>query len=129
MIITSSIPSCPRNTKAVCRPEKTGNGFGFGLVKPTDVARTLLARYYKDGSEILVYQGTRKNPRRLTPRECARLMGYPDTFRIPVSDTRAYQLFSQAAVVPMVEAAAKLMASLISQQESADRFATLSIPQ
>ena len=129
MIITSSIPSYPKNTKAVCRPKKTGNGFGFGLVKPTDVARTLSARYYKDGSEILAYQGARKNPRRLTPRECARLMGYPDTFRIPVSDTRAYQLFSQAAVVPMVEATAKLMASLISQQESADRFATLSIPQ
>jgi len=65
-----------------------GNGFGFGLVKPNDVTRTLSARYYKDGSEILVHQGTRKNPRRLTPRECARLMGYPDTFRIPVSDKR-----------------------------------------
>jgi len=88
-----------------------GNGFGFGLVKPGDVTRTLSARYYKDGSEILVYQGTRKNPRRLTPRECARLMGYPDTFRIPVSDTQAYKLFSQAAVAPMIEYAAKLMMS------------------
>jgi DNA (cytosine-5)-methyltransferase 1 len=96
-----------------------GNGFGFGLVKPTDVTRTLSARYYKDGSEILVYQGTRKNPRRLTPRECARLMGYPDTFRIPVSDTRAYQLFSQAAVVPMVEYAAKLMVSQLNLGEKA----------
>ncbi|MHB1237744.1 MAG: DNA (cytosine-5-)-methyltransferase [Gallionella sp.] len=96
-----------------------GNGFGFGLVKPTDVARTLSARYYKDGSEILVYQGTRKNPRRLTPRECARLMGYPDTFRIPVSDTRAYQLFSQAAVVPMIEYAAKLMMSQLNLGEKA----------
>ena len=96
-----------------------GNGFGFGLVKPSDVARTLSARYYKDGSEILVYQGTRKNPRRLTPRECARLMGYPDTFRIPVSDTRAYQLFSQAAVVPMVEYAAKLMVSQLNIGEKA----------
>lgn len=88
-----------------------GNGFGFGLVKPTDVARTLSARYYKDGSEILIHQGIRKTPRRLTPRECARLMGYADTFRIPVSDTCAYQLFSQAAVVPMVEYAAKLVVS------------------
>ncbi|KXS32515.1 MAG: Cytosine-specific methyltransferase [Candidatus Gallionella acididurans] len=96
-----------------------GNGFGFGLVKPTDVTRTLSARYYKDGSEILVYQGTRKNPRRLTPRECARLMGYPDTFRIPVSDTRAYQLFSQAAVVPMVKYAAKLMVSQLNLGEKA----------
>jgi len=96
-----------------------GNGFGFGLVKPNDVTRTLSARYYKDGSEILVYQGMRKNPRRLTPRECARLMGYPDTFRIPVSDTRAYQLFSQAAVVPMVEYAAKLMVSQLNLGEKA----------
>ncbi len=96
-----------------------GNGFGFGLVKPGDVTRTLSARYYKDGSEILVYQGARKNPRRLTPRECARLMGYPDTFRIPVSDTRAYQQLSQAAVVPMVEYAAKLMVSQLNLGEKA----------
>ena len=88
-----------------------GNGFGFGLVGPKQVARTLSARYHKDGSEILIDQGKRKNPRRLTPRECARLMGFPDTFRIPVSDTRAYRQFSDAAVIPMIEAAAKLMAS------------------
>lgn len=86
-----------------------GNGFGFGLVGSDDVARTLSARYYKDGSEILVYQGRRRNPRRLTPRECARLMGFPDKFRIPLSDTRAYLLLSQSSVVPMVETAAKLM--------------------
>ncbi len=106
-----------------------GNGFGFGLVKPGDVTRTLSARYYKDGSDILVYQGTRKNPRRLTPRECARLMGYPDTFRISVSNTQAYKLFSQAAVVPMIEATAKLMALFISTKESANRASTLSVPQ
>ncbi|PKO63479.1 MAG: hypothetical protein CVU23_10510 [Betaproteobacteria bacterium HGW-Betaproteobacteria-17] len=93
-----------------------GNGFGFGLVTPGNVARTLSTRYYKDGSEILVYQGENKNPRRLTPRECARLMGFPDTFRIPVSDTRAYQLFADAAVVPMIESAAKLMAPLITNE-------------
>ncbi|MGH8191408.1 MAG: DNA (cytosine-5-)-methyltransferase [Rhodanobacteraceae bacterium] len=84
-----------------------GNGFGFGLVDGESVARTLSARYYKDGSEILVSQGNRKRPRRLTPRECARLMGFPDTFKIPVSDTQAYQLFAHAAVVPMIEAVAK----------------------
>ncbi|HWG09923.1 MAG TPA: DNA (cytosine-5-)-methyltransferase [Rhodanobacteraceae bacterium] len=84
-----------------------GNGFGFGLVDGDGVARTLSARYYKDGSEILVSQGKRKRPRRLTPRECARLMGFPDTFKIPVSDTQAYQLFAHAAVVPMIEAVAK----------------------
>ena len=102
-----------------------GNGFGFGLVTPDSVTRTLSARYYKDGSEILVYQGEGTNPRRLTPRECARLMGFPDTFRIPVSDTRAYQLFSQAAVVPMIEATARLMTSFISHMESADGIIAL----
>jgi len=86
-----------------------GNGFGFGLVYPDSVARTLSARYYKDGSEILVYQGEGKNPRRLTPRECARLMGFPDTFRIPVSDTRAYKQFGNSVVVDVMKHAAKLM--------------------
>lgn len=86
-----------------------GNGFGFGLVGPDDVARTLSARYYKDGSEILVQQpGTR--PRRLTPRECARLMGFPDTYKIPVSDTQAYKQFGNSIVVPVVEAVASLVA-------------------
>lgn len=86
-----------------------GNGFGFGLVTPVDVARTLSARYYKDGSEILVSQGSRKNPRRLTPRECARLMGYSDDFRIPVSDTQAYKQFGNSVAVPVFEAVAKVM--------------------
>ena len=90
-----------------------GNGFGYGMVKPSDRARTLSARYHKDGSEILVYQ-TDKNPRRLTPRECARLMGFDqktDTtdFVIPVSDTRAYQQFGNSVIVPMFEAVAKHM--------------------
>jgi DNA (cytosine-5)-methyltransferase 1 len=86
-----------------------GNGFGFGLVTPQNVTRTLSARYYKDGSEILIYQGKRKNPRRLTPRECARLMGFPDTFRIPVSDTRAYQQFGNSVVVDVMSHVARLM--------------------
>lgn len=86
-----------------------GNGFGFGLVTPDDVARTLSARYYKDGSEILVSQGKRSNPRRLTPRECARLMGYGDDFRIPVSDTQAYKQFGNSVAVPVFEAVAKVM--------------------
>jgi DNA (cytosine-5)-methyltransferase 1 len=79
-----------------------GNGFGFGLVTPDKIARTLSARYHKDGSEILVHQGGRKNPRRLTPRECARLMGFPDSFKIPVSDTQAYRQFGNSVVVPVV---------------------------
>lgn len=86
-----------------------GNGFGFGLVGPKDITRTLSARYYKDGSEILVDQGKRKNPRRLTPRECARLMGFPDTYRIPVSDTRAYKQFGNSVVVDVMAHVAKLM--------------------
>lgn len=86
-----------------------GNGFGFGLVKPDSVARTLSARYYKDGSEILVYQGEGVNPRRLTPRECARLMGFPDSFRIPVSDTRAYKQFGNSVVVDVMAHVARLM--------------------
>jgi DNA (cytosine-5)-methyltransferase 1 len=86
-----------------------GNGFGFGLVTPNDVARTLSARYYKDGSEILVSQGKGKNPRRLTPRECARLMGYPDDFRIPVSDTQAYKQFGNSVAVPVFREVARIM--------------------
>ncbi|MDP9195966.1 MAG: DNA (cytosine-5-)-methyltransferase [Pseudomonadota bacterium] len=93
-----------------------GNGFGFGLCGPESVARTLSARYYKDGSEILVRQEG-KNPRRLTPRECARLMGFEKPgearFRIPVSDTQAYRQFGNAVVVPAVEAIARAMAPWI----------------
>ena len=86
-----------------------GNGFGFGLVKPDGVSRTLSARYYKDGSEILVYQGPRKRPRRLTPRECARLMGFPDEFIIPVSDTQAYKQFGNSVVMPVMREVARAM--------------------
>lgn len=89
-----------------------GNGFGYGLVTPEDTARTLSARYYKDGSEILVSRGKGKNPRRLTPRECARLMGFDNserTFSIPVSDTRAYRQFGNSVVVPVVSEVARIM--------------------
>jgi DNA (cytosine-5)-methyltransferase 1 len=86
-----------------------GNGFGFGLVGKDDIARTLSARYYKDGSEILIKRGPRSNPRRLTPRECARLMGFPPTWKIPVSDTQAYRQFGNSVVVPVVEAVAKIV--------------------
>lgn len=86
-----------------------GNGFGYGLVTRKDVARTLSARYYKDGSEILVSRGKGKNPRRLTPRECARIMGFPDTFRIPVSDTQAYRQFGNSVIVPVMREVARIM--------------------
>lgn len=95
-----------------------GNGFGFGLVGRQDTSRTLSARYYKDGSEILVRQ-RKKNPRRLTPRECARLMGFDGPgkrlFEIPVSDTQAYKQFGNAVVVPVVEAIAKAMQPCIEE--------------
>ncbi len=82
-----------------------GNGFGYGLFDRDSVTRTLSARYYKDGSEILI-KVPRSNPRRLTPRECARLMGFKDTFKIPVSDTQAYKQFGNSVAVPVVEAVA-----------------------
>ncbi len=88
---------------------KAGNGFGFGLVDGSDIARTLSARYYKDGSEILVSQGKRKRPRRLTPRECARLMGFPDDFIIPVSDTQAYRQFGNSVIMPVMKETARIM--------------------
>lgn len=102
-----------------------GNGFGFGLVGPNDRARTLSARYYKDGSEILVDRGfdfskpithednVKNRPRRLTPLECARLMGFSspkgNEFKIPVSDTQAYKQFGNSVVVPVFKAVAELM--------------------
>lgn len=89
--------------------QQAGNGFGFSRVTRADVARTLSARYYKDGSEILISRGPRKNPRRLTPRECARLMGFPDSFAIPVSDTQAYKQFGNSVVAPVVAALAQAM--------------------
>jgi DNA (cytosine-5)-methyltransferase 1 len=96
--------------------QAAGNGFGFSLFGPDDVARTLSARYYKDGSEILIAQPGNR-PRRLTPRECARLMGFERPgrpFRIPVSDTQAYRQFGNAVVVPVVEYLARAMAPHLS---------------
>ena len=93
-----------------------GNGFGFGLFTKSDVARTLSARYYKDGSEILILQRSHKNPRRLTPRECAKLMGFPSNFKIPVSDTQAYKQFGNSVVVPVVERIAKAVVATLKQQ-------------
>jgi len=92
-----------------------GNGFGFGLVTGGDVTRTLSARYHKDGSEILVAQNGGCIPRRLTPRECARLMGYPDSFKIVVSDTQAYRQFGNSVVVPVVERIASAVLRTLQQ--------------
>lgn len=96
---------------------RAGNGFGFGLADLNGVTRTLSARYYKDGSEILIPQSG-KNPRRLTPRECARLMGFPEWFSIPVSDTRAYKQFGNSVAVPVVsKLAAEIVAALNSSRK------------
>lgn len=92
--------------------KKAGNGFGYGLANLDGTTRTLSARYYKDGSEILVPQPG-KNPRRLTPRECARLMGFPDDFKIVCSDTRAYKQFGNSVVVPVIEKVAHKMAEIV----------------
>jgi DNA (cytosine-5)-methyltransferase 1 len=102
-----------------------GNGFGFGLVGPQDVSRTLSARYYKDGSEILIDRGAGRNPRRLTPRECARLMGFDKPgkaeFKIPVSDTQAYKQFGNSVAVPVIEAVARHMLPYIAAEAAQDQ--------
>lgn len=89
-----------------------GNGFGFGLFSGQDVARTLSARYHKDGSEILIQQKNTR-PRRLTPRECARIMGFDkkgeSNFNIPVSDTQAYRQFGNSVIVPVAKSVAEAM--------------------
>lgn len=94
-----------------------GNGFGYGIAPLDGVSRTLSARYYKDGSEILIEQPG-KNPRKLTPRECARLQGFPDSFKIPVSDTQAYKQFGNSVVVPLMENVAQLIVQTIQCCES-----------
>ena len=94
-----------------------GNGFGYGIAEPDGISRTHSARYYKDGSEILIAQKG-KNPRRLTPRECARLQGFPDSFVIPVSDTQAYRQFGNSVVVPLMSNVAELVAEKIAKLDS-----------
>lgn len=115
-----------------------GNGFGFSLVNKESITRTLSARYYKDGSEILIDRGFDINkdfhheeninnrPRRLKPRECARLMGFEKVkenhFRIPVSDTQAYKQFGNSVVVPVFSSIAKLMKPYIIKSKKAELF-------
>lgn len=99
---------------------EAGNGFGYGLAPLDGITRTLSARYYKDGSEILIEQKG-QNPRRLTPRECARLQGFPDSFKIPVSDTQAYQQFGNSVVVPLMSEVAKLIVKKLEQLDSNER--------
>jgi DNA (cytosine-5)-methyltransferase 1 len=103
-----------------------GNGFGFGLADPQGATRTLSARYHKDGAEILIPQEG-KNPRRLTPKECRRLMGFPEGFKIEVSNTQAYRQFGNAVVVPMVEHIAKALVAQL--RESSVSVAAEVVPE
>ena len=97
------------------RHREKGNGFGFGLADPNGTSRTLSARYYKDGSEILIPQSRGRNPRRLTPAECARLMGFDEKYEtnIVVSDTQAYRQFGNAIVPKVAEAVIKEVMSIL----------------
>ncbi len=97
-----------------------GNGFGYGFALSDGISRTLSARYYKDGSEILIPQEGR-NPRKLTPRECARLQGFPDSFIIPVSDTQAYKQFGNSVVVPLMSDVAYLVAKKLDTLDASQR--------
>ncbi|MBS8263845.1 DNA (cytosine-5-)-methyltransferase [Mesobacillus boroniphilus] len=96
--------------------KEKGNGFGFGLADPSSYSRTLSARYYKDGSEILISQGENKNPRRLTPRECAKLQGFPDSFKIADSDWAAYKQLGNSVAVPVVKKIAQKMLHALKEE-------------
>ena len=93
-----------------------GNGFGYGLADLNGITRTLSARYYKDGAEILIPQEG-KNPRKLTPRECARLQGYPDNFIVPVSDNQAYRQFGNSVVVPLMKSVSEQIVSELNRRQ------------
>lgn len=98
-----------------------GNGFGFSVFNAdSPYTNTISARYYKDGSEVLIEQGEGKNPRKLTPRECARLQGFPDEFIIPVSDSQAYKQFGNSVTVPVIEAIARNMLTAMYQVKMID---------
>lgn len=97
-----------------------GNGFGYGMPDLNGVSRTLSARYYKDGSEILINRGDGEIPRRLTPKECARLQGYPENFKITVSDTQAYKQFGNSVVVPLMSSIATLIVEKLNELKDID---------
>ncbi|MDD4519382.1 MAG: DNA (cytosine-5-)-methyltransferase [Alphaproteobacteria bacterium] len=97
---------------------RKGNGFGFSLFNEnSQYTSTISARYYKDGSEILIDQGKHKNPRKLTPRECARLQGFPESFIIPVSDTQAYKQFGNSVAVPVIRAVAEKIIEMLNSKD------------
>ena len=102
------------------KDKAAGNGFGYGMPDLNGISRTLSARYYKDGSEILINRGEGEIPRRLTPKECARLQGYPDDFKIVVSDTQAYKQFGNSVVVPLMSSVASLIVEKLNSLKETD---------
>ena len=97
--------------------QKRGNGFGFSLFnEESEYTNTISARYYKDGSEILIDQGEGKNPRKLTPRECARLQGFPDSFKLELADTHLYKQFGNSVTVNVIEAIASQIRGVLDAQ-------------
>jgi DNA (cytosine-5)-methyltransferase 1 len=110
------------------RQRERGNGFGYGLANLDGATRTLSARYFKDGSEILIPQPPR-NPRRLTPRECARLQGFPDSFKIPVSDTAAYKQFGNSVPVPVIGVLAKALRKTLGAAQGPRKDVTLALTE
>ena len=109
--ITDNLMKCFKRHKE--RHQNKGNGFGFQIANINEVSKTLTARYYKDGGSILIPQKG-KNPRRLTPRECARLQGFPEDFMIAKSDSRAYKQLGNSVAVPLVTEIAKLIVKRLS---------------
>ena len=103
-----------------------GNGFGYSLFNRTSkYTSTISARYYKDGSEILIAQQGGKNPRKLTPREAARLQGFPDSFLIPVSDVQAYKQFGNSVAVPAIRSVANVLAPMLGGRKKPLRWSPL----
>lgn len=93
-----------------------GNGFGYSLFDySSPYSNTISARYYKDGSEILIEQGQNKNPRKIIPREAARLQGFPESYKIPVSDVQAYKQFGNSVCVPVIKAIAESIKQSLSE--------------
>ena len=87
--------------------KKNGKGFGYGIVSAeSPYTNTISARYYKDGSEILIEQPN-QNPRKISPREAARLQGFPDDFEISGSNTQAYKQFGNSVTVNVINALAE----------------------
>ena len=104
-----------------------GKGFGYGIVnEDSEYTNTISARYYKDGSEVLIYQKG-KNPRKLTPRECARLQGFPENFKIPVSNTQAYRQFGNSVPVFVISKIAEQMLKHIKTSEQQSKTLVLDI--